>query len=90
MQAGTNGAGKKCEFESLVNGETSSRSFIQSGEPLGSILGPLLYILFPSCIPTTNLTTIGTFAGDTAIFLINEDSTVALIDLQEHLSLIGE
>ena len=65
----------------------TSRSFqIHSGVPQGSILGPLLYILYTSDLPTTRDTTMGTFADDTAIFATHVDPTTASRNLQEHLN----
>jgi len=52
------------------------------------ILGPLLYILHTSDLPTSRETTLGTFANDTAIFATHEDPTIASLNLQEHLYII--
>ena len=76
------------EFEIKINAEVSNRRNIQSGVPQGSILGPLLYVLYTSDIPTTELTKIGTFADDTAIFATSEDPVIASSNLQEHLNLM--
>jgi hypothetical protein len=76
------------QFETKFNGETSSRFHIHSGVPQGSILGPLLYCLYTSDLPTPRETTLGTFADDTAIFATHEDPTIASLNLQEHLHII--
>ena len=49
-----------------VKGEVSALFPIKSGVQ-GSVLGPLLYILFTSDLPQAPNVTIGTFADDTAI-----------------------
>jgi hypothetical protein len=78
----------KRQFETKINGETSSRFHIHSGVPQGSILGPLLYVLYTSDLPTSRETPLGTFADDTAIFATREDPTVVSLNLQEHLHII--
>ena len=70
------------------NRENSSRFHIHSGVPQGSILGPLLYVLYTSDVPTFSETTLGTFANDTTIFATHEDPTVAKLNLPEHLHII--
>ena len=66
----------KGQFETKFNGETSSRFHIHSGVPQGSTLGPLLYVLYTSDLPTSRETTLGTIADDTAIFATYEDPTI--------------
>jgi hypothetical protein len=67
------------------NGETSSRFHIHSSVPHRNILGPLLYVLYTSDLPTSRETTLDTFADDTAIFATHEDPTIVSLNLQEHL-----
>jgi hypothetical protein len=76
------------QFETKFIGETSSRFHIHSGVPQGSILGPLLYVLYTSDLPTSRETTLGTLADDAAIFATNEDPKIASPNLQEHLYII--
>jgi hypothetical protein len=54
----------QCKFRARVNGEVSNSFNIQSGVPQGSVLGPILYVLCTSDLPTTTVTTTGTFADD--------------------------
>ena len=68
--------------------EKFSRFHIHSGVIQGSILGPLLYILYTSDLPASRETTSDTFADDTAIFATHEDPTIASLNLQEHLHII--
>jgi len=76
------------QFETKFNGETSSCFHIHSGVPQGSILGPLLYVLHTSDLPTSRETTLGTFPDNTAIFAAHEDPTIASLNLQQHLHTI--
>jgi hypothetical protein len=73
------------QLETKINGEASSLFRIHSGITQGSILGPLLYVLYTSDVPTSRETILGTFADDTAIFATHEDPTIASLNLQEHL-----
>jgi hypothetical protein len=58
--------------QTKYNMETSDNFPIHSGVPQGSVLGPLLYLIFMADIPTRNDTVIATFADDTAIMASNE------------------
>jgi hypothetical protein len=76
------------QFETKFSGKTSSRFHIHSGVPQGSILGPLLCVLYTFDLPTSRETTLGTFADDTAILATHEDLTIASLNLQDHLHII--
>jgi hypothetical protein len=65
------------KFRTRVNGEVSNRFNIQSGVPQGSVLGPILYVLYTSDLSTTTVTTTGTFADDTVILTSHEDPVTA-------------
>jgi len=61
---------------------------IYSGVPQGSVLGPVLYLLYTADLPTTKITTVATYADDTAILASHEDPVTASINLQTHLDQI--
>lgn len=66
--------------------ETLSTSFeINSGVPQGSILGPLLYIIYSSDIPGNLSTTIALVEDDVSLFSRNGNTTTASENLQQHL-----
>ncbi|WP_373424456.1 RNA-directed DNA polymerase [Pantoea sp. Taur] len=70
--------------------EFSSCYPIEAGVPQGSVLGPVLYILYTSDIPTNPYTFLATFADDTAILSSHPDPQTASLNLQCHLSQIED
>lgn len=59
---------------------------IESGVPQGSVLGPVLYLLFTADLPTTRLTTVATYADDTAIIASHINPQRASFNLQANLN----
>lgn len=58
--------------------------------PQGSILGPLLYLLFTHDLPSSSEIVTATFADDTAFIASNENPRLASLTLQKHLKDIEE
>jgi hypothetical protein len=54
------------------------------------VLGPSLYLIYTADLPTTDKTTIATFADDTALLAIDSDLVLASQKLQQHLDLLHE
>ena len=75
-------------FRNTIQWRNLSRFHIHSGVLQGSILDPLLYVLYTSDLPTSRETTLGTFADDTAISATHENPTIASLNLPEHLHII--
>lgn len=66
--------------------EQSSLHKIQSGVPQGSVLGPVLYLLFTADLPLTRNATTATFADDTAILASHVNADVASKLLQNNIN----
>jgi hypothetical protein len=74
------------QFQVRVRNEKSELQPMKAGVSQGSVLGPTLYVLYTSDLPTSTNTTLGIFADDTVILSVNEDSRSAASDLQHHLN----
>ena len=75
-------------FRVKVDNNYSDLFPIHAGVPQGSVLGPLLYLLYTSDIPTSINTTIATFADDTALLATDSNPVTASLNLQTNLNSI--
>lgn len=62
--------------------EYSNLKEIRAGVPQGSVLGPILYLLYTSDLPTPVDTIVATFADDTALLVAEKDQETSLRKLQ--------
>lgn len=72
-------------FEVKFNNVVPKLYPIKSGIPQGSVLGPVLYLLFTADLPITHNITIGTYADDTALMAIHKNPQIASQQLQESI-----
>lgn len=73
----------------VKHGEAVTRiKEIHSGVPQGSVLGPVLYLLYTADLPTSLRVTTATYADDTAILATHKNPILASQRLQESLTLI--
>ena len=69
----------------LVNNCESDSELIKQGVPQGSILGPILYIMYANDIPSSIKSKVILYADDTVIFMSSKDKHKVESKLQEDL-----
>jgi hypothetical protein len=73
-------------FRIKQEGTYSELKKIQAGVPQGSVLGPVLYLLYTSDLPTFDQNIVATFADDTAIMATGKDNIETTEKLQEAIN----
>lgn len=81
---------KNREFIVKYQDEQTTTKQINSGVPQGSVLGPLLYLIYTADLPLTANTTTTTFADDTAVLASHDSPHRASAVLQINLNEIQE
>ena len=74
----------------VLNGMTSDWAPLQSGVPQGSVLGPLLFLIFVNDLEDGIKSQIKFFADDTSLFSIVHDPLISASELNHDLAIINE
>ena len=74
----------------ILNGQCSSWVDIRTGEPQGSILGPLLILIYVSDLSNDLKSECKLFADDTSLFSVAHDVNTSVNDVNNDLKLISD
>ena len=74
----------------VLNGSHSSYSKVESGVPQGSVLGPLLFLIYINDLERNIKSNIKFFADDTMLFSIVKDPAISANNLNHDLDIIQQ
>ena len=72
-----------------LNGQVSTWKNINAGVPQGSILGPLLFLIYINDLTEGLTTNVQLFADDTSFFSVVHDTQTSANDLNKYLELMN-
>ena len=72
----------------VLNGQTSDWTFVKAGVPQGSILGPLLFLIYINDIVNELRASVRLFTDDTNLYIVVENPNTAAVTLNNDLNFI--
>ena len=73
-----------------IGSSISNGCLVLSGVPQGSVLGPVLFIIYVNDIPRLQGVSVKLFADDTKLYTVLHDDSISSVDLQKCLDEIYE
>ena len=73
----------------MLNGQVSAWASVNAGVPQGSILGPLLFLIYIINLPDNLSSNVELFADDTSLFSVTHDMKVSARELNNDLRKIS-
>ena len=73
----------------VLHGQSSSWAEVSAGVPLGSILGPLFFLMYINDLNCGSSSTTKLFADDTSLFSVAHDVTQSTTELNDDLEKIS-
>ena len=73
-----------------LNGFFSDYAVVESGVPQGSVLGPLLFLIYVNDMEKNITSKIKFFADDTMIFSVINDPTISALEMNNDLEIINQ
>ena len=78
-----------CKQRVVLNGQTSSWKNILAGVPQGSVLGPILFLIYINDLPDGIKSICKIFADDTSLFSKVKDKNCSTVELNNDLKIIS-
>ena len=79
-----------CQQIVVLNGQTSSWLNVKTGVPQGSVLGPLLFLIYINDLPDEITSSCKIFADDTSLFSKIENKSYSNFQLNKDLETISK
>ena len=74
----------------VLNGQNSSWANVEAGVPQGSVLSPLLFLIYINDLPDNLSTNVKLFADDTSLFSVVHNITTSSCDLYDDFNRVRE